>query len=108
MQISAVGKTSLLFLDNGAFCSENGGSLRIEWPPASSQFSPVNLPDWLRERIFSHRLVICLMKPGGKLIQLTLKKKTEIRKLRKNILNYFQGVEQRQLFFTIWKEITLQ
>ena len=63
MQISAVGKTSLLFLDNGAFCSENGGALHIGWPPASSQFSPVNLPDWLKERIFSHRLVICLMKP---------------------------------------------
>ena len=79
MQISAVGKTSLLFLDNGAFCSENGGALHIGWPPASSQFSPVNLPDWLKERIFSHRLVICLMKPGGKLIQLTLKKKKKLR-----------------------------
>lgn len=75
MQISAVGKTSLLFLDNGAFCSENGGALHIEWPPASSQFSPVNLPDWLRERIFSHRLVICLMKLGGKINPVNFKKK---------------------------------
>lgn len=64
MQISAVGKTSLLFLDNGAFSSGNGGAIHIEWPQASSQFSPVDLPDWLQEGIFSHRLVTSLMKLG--------------------------------------------
>jgi hypothetical protein len=65
MQISAMGKTSLLFLDNGPFCSENGGTLHTQSPQASSQFLPVDLPDWLRERIFSFRLVTCLMKFGG-------------------------------------------
>lgn len=38
MQISAMGKTSLLFLDNGAFCSENGAALHTEWLGASCQF----------------------------------------------------------------------
>lgn len=89
MQISAVGKTSLLFLDNGAFCSENGGALHIEWPPASSQFSPVNLPDWLRERIFSHRLVICLMKLGGKINPVNFKKKKKTKDLNTQKKNLY-------------------
>lgn len=64
MQISAVGKTSLLFLDNGAFCSENGGALHRM---ATSQF-PVFSSGFARlakgENIFT-QTGICLMKLGG-------------------------------------------
>lgn len=48
-----------------ALCSGHGGTLRTKWPQANSQFSPVSLPDWPKERIFSYRLVMCLMKPRG-------------------------------------------